>query len=110
MWSSEKVTKGSYSTLYSLMVNKKGSLPARIVLRAPPKLQPLVYMGMHLLMLLAATLTSVSLQPPQMYYLSTIWACSISLMRRHRKPFHHAPHCMLLMVLGLVVGGSGCST
>lgn len=60
VWSSDKVTKGSYSTLYSLMVGKKGSLPARIVLRAPTKLQPLTYMLMHLLMALGATLTSVS--------------------------------------------------
>ncbi|KAK9792955.1 hypothetical protein WJX73_006729 [Symbiochloris irregularis] len=59
VWSSDKVTKGSYSTLYSLMVGKKGSLPARIVLRAPTKLQPLTYMLMHLLMALGATLTSL---------------------------------------------------
>lgn len=57
--SSEKVKSNNYSTLYTLMTGKKGSLAARIVLRAPQQLQPVAYMLMHLLLVLVATLTSV---------------------------------------------------
>ena len=56
---SDKVLSGRYSTLYTLMLNKKSGLPAKVVMRAPKGLQPLAYMAMHLLLCSFASLTSV---------------------------------------------------
>ena len=57
--SSDKVLSRRYSTLYTLMLDKRSGLPAKIVLRAPKHLQPLAYMAMHMALCSVATLTSV---------------------------------------------------
>ncbi|KAK9814724.1 hypothetical protein WJX72_010536 [[Myrmecia] bisecta] len=57
--SRKKVQEEGYATLYALMTKNKNAAAARIVLKAPPALQPAVYMGMHLLLCWAAVLTTL---------------------------------------------------
>ena len=96
MLASDKVLSGRYSTLYTLMISKKGGLPARIVLQAPKSLQPLAYMGMHLALCSVATLTSVRCRSAEAWQQQSgastkcspawpsavsIWSCSSAVTR-----------------------------
>ena len=59
VFSSDKIYKENYSNMYTLMVtNAKGGL-AKVVLKAPQRLQPAAYLLMHCLLCWAAVLIAV---------------------------------------------------
>jgi formate-dependent nitrite reductase membrane component NrfD len=52
------IKERGYVTLFTYMMKNKKSLFARVVLSAPEKLQPVVYMGVHVVLVWIATLTA----------------------------------------------------
>ncbi|KAK9844314.1 hypothetical protein WJX74_000680 [Apatococcus lobatus] len=56
--SKERVQQENYQTLFKYMTKNKKALAAKIVLRASPPFQPLLYMLMHLILCQAATATA----------------------------------------------------